>query len=940
MPARPRPLALLLIPFLQNNSSQDIEKLFPEALKDPILRKVQFSTISRIDELVNYVFDEFKHDYFPHEDVDITLENGEQHSGTIREKAKFEALRNPDGSIQRPGFARYFVKVNSPNGDEALVDDKHIKRSRKVFTKQNLRSFLKNSLRRDPVIGAPWLVKEHIAFQYRLPMDIPPHMVQPHVVVSQFPASSPQARAAESLKPLPLPLSARHAQGGSTLHKANGRKGKSAKTGHFEQENQQQVVHAFLLTHPNHAYLTFVQPHAPPQTQPNGNHVAIKPEVQRPVPPVKYPIEDLDLAPKRNGNTRPKLKFVTPDEPTDADVRPESVGKLLEVWNTLNVQCQFFDLDSFTFDDFVEAMSFSSADITCELLEEIHCAVLKQIVNEEGALQVTLPDMALAEDSDSEQEESEPATPIIDVPARSTRSRLSQVLNAEAKERASKSPSESRHRPHRAPEMLSEYGWVERLKARDFADGGWQTIMVGLLYQLSLNPRQKQQCDKILAQLAPLDEEPTQQIAWQQYVNLDVNTRISALQMITLLAVSTKALREYLEQSSEDQTDIRKRRLEWQKQRKAAMAKLAELDNQRKIMLPDNLPESPKEEHGDPMDISISHMDDTLRTTGTPTSDIEDDDDGIGGRSLRRANERKRKRNEDTARRDKEREEKERAKLAKTNSKQSKEFVKVLNEIQKLKAEIVECEAEIDDCEADLREASNHRTKVLGRDRFWNRYYWFERNGMPFAGLPDASTSEYGYANGRIWVQGPDDMERLGFIEVYEPDQQAYLERFGMTIPERKKQEEGLTHLRTAEEWGYYDDPESIKTLVGWLEDKGVREKALKKELNLFEDVISKHMNKLKERLDPEKQKEDVEEEPVTRMSTRHKVYVDTDVSGQRCLKWHNYAAVDSLGHLHSEQPKRKEKKGKKAAKEEKGVARPSNSKAAKPEARQTRSKK
>ncbi|KAL1301491.1 hypothetical protein AAFC00_005736 [Neodothiora populina] len=897
---------------METHSSIDIEKLFPDALRDPILRKVQFSTISRIDELVTMVFEEFKAEFFPGEEVDITLQSGDMFDGVIREKAKFEALRNPDGSIHRPAFSRYFVKVNNDHGDEALVDDKHIKRGRKIFTKQNLRSFLRNSLVREAWNGAPWLVKEPIARQYRLPMDIPAHLLQ------GAGAGSPSAAQHSSRQ-----------QPNGIFNKVNGRKSKNLTLGDFASENQQ----------PNGSNAT------------NGTHstnIVPKIEVVKPVPPpIRYPIEDLDLPPKRDGISRPPLKFITDEEPAEGDLRPDSVGKLLEVWNTLNVQCQFFHLDSFTFDDFLAAMKFSSDEIICQLFDEVHCAVLKQIVDQEGALQVTLPDMALAEESESESEESEPATPIIDVPARSTRSRLSQIMAADAKERASKSPSESRHRPHRAPELFVERGWVERLQAREFIDGGWQTIMVGLLYQLSLSPREKQECDGILAHLAPLEEEPTQDLVWQRYITMDVNKRITALQKITLLAVSTKALREYLEESSEEQTEIRKRKLEWQKQRKVAMAQLGELDNQRKILLPDNLPESPKQHQqqaADSMDVDVPHVDDTLNTVGTPTSDMDDDEDAIGGRSLRRANERKRKRDEDQQRREREREEKEKAKMAKTNSKQSKEFLKILDQIDKLRKKILQCESEIDECDADLREASNHRTKVLGRDRFWNRYYWFERNGMPFGGLPDSSTAEYGYANARIWVQGPDDMERLGYIETSDSEQQAYFQRFGMKIPERKILDEGDSHLRTAEQWGYYDDPESINLLTAWLEEKGVREKPLRKELLLWGEIIESKMKKLKELVDGEKSKETTEDEPVTRMSTRHKTYVDTEADGLRCLKWHNNAAINEFGHLHSEPPKVKEKKGKKAAapvvKEEKGVARPTNGKVTKPEPRQTRSKK
>lgn len=167
----------LLIP-LQNSSSLDIEKIFPDALRDPILRKVQFSPISRIDELVSMVFEEFRNDFFPGEEVNVTLEGGDQFDGIIREKAKFPELRSPNGGIQRAAFSRYFVKINNIHGDEALLDDKHIKRDRRVFTKQNLRSFLKNSLQREHWAGAPWLVKESIARHYRLPMEIPAHLMQ------------------------------------------------------------------------------------------------------------------------------------------------------------------------------------------------------------------------------------------------------------------------------------------------------------------------------------------------------------------------------------------------------------------------------------------------------------------------------------------------------------------------------------------------------------------------------------------------------------------------------------------------------------------------------------------------------------------------------------------------------------------------------------------
>ena len=87
-------------------------------------------------------------------------------------------IRGPEGHVQRASFSRYFVRLNHVDDKEMLLDDKHIRRDRKVFTKMNLRAFLKHSLQREAWIGAPWLVKEHLAIQYRLPMEIPSHLLQ------------------------------------------------------------------------------------------------------------------------------------------------------------------------------------------------------------------------------------------------------------------------------------------------------------------------------------------------------------------------------------------------------------------------------------------------------------------------------------------------------------------------------------------------------------------------------------------------------------------------------------------------------------------------------------------------------------------------------------------------------------------------------------------
>ena len=303
---------------------------------------------------------------------------------------------------------------------------------------------------------------------------------------------------------------------------------------------------------------------------------------------------------------------------------------------------------------------------------------------------------------------------------------------------------------------------------------------------------------------------------------------------------------------------------------------------------------------------------------------IDSEEDVVPTRNLRRANgraaERKRKFEDDRKRKDKAESVRPKA------TKEAKQLEKILKKIEDVKDQIRRCEAEVETCDNDLRESDCPRTRVLGKDRFWNRYYWFERNAMPYGGLPDSSTAHAGYANGCIWVQGPDEIERVGFIDLDDADNARYNAAFGITVPQRKLQEEGATHTFTAHQWGYFDDPKDVEKLLSWLNDKGSREIKLKKELLAQKEHIMTHMENRRAYLNNERQETPNGGDPVSRVSTRTKSYVD--LNGPRFLTWKNTTAMREQGHLHSE-PSRAQRKG---------VARPVNNK--KPvveEPRQTR---
>lgn len=304
------------------------------------------------------------------------------------------------------------------------------------------------------------------------------------------------------------------------------------------------------------------------------------PQHQAPPPrfePIKYPIDDLRIRHPRVTVTRPPLKFLSDDVPDGVDtpgdhkkmgILMKSIGPLLTIWETLNVHDTIYSLDSFTIDDFVEAMGYASEDPECELLVEVHCAVLKQYVNDNGKLQIQLPSMDDDEESEDEEESSKEVTPEPEPPKRTTRSSLRKSEVAEIVEKQRTPTPEPPKQIHQAAEFVEDFDWVEMCKERNFREGGWQAILVGLLHQLSYNPSHKEQCDEILSQLVPPDEEPSVENIAVKYLNLDVNLRIAALDIALRLTVTTEQFRDQLQSAAQDMTTLRKEKIEYQRKRK------------------------------------------------------------------------------------------------------------------------------------------------------------------------------------------------------------------------------------------------------------------------------------------------------------------------------------------------------------------------------------
>jgi hypothetical protein len=530
---------------------------------------------------------EFKQDFYPGEHVATVLKDNTRLHGIIRDKMNFPRQYYTDGAVKSEAYARYLVRIVDRPNEEALLDQDHITRDRKTFSKQMLRAFIKNNTTRESWNGAPWLVKPSIAEEYKIPIEVPKHL--------QYGARVAEKKALKkadqdghfgffSSKKLP---ELKPATGNVTKTKLSPQE--------LARNKAEQFMEYKRSLNGDPSFLVSAQQGAGPLPV-NDEEAERKPlipvvplKIEPPPPPViKYPIEDLDLKYDPGRKSRPKLKLDLDHSSEMADddnilpheIKPESVSLFLETWNTLNVYCEVFQLDSFTFDDFVEAVRFSSDEADCELFVELHCAVLKKLVNaqkdNDGAIQVSLPDLPQAESDDSESEDEDGSEPTPEpepvVTRMTTRSSLAKAEAATLKENLENGDVSDSEEPrvHRATELFEQYDWIDRLRKRDFRNGGWQVIMAGLLHQLSMRPKMEKVCEEILKHLTPLHIQPSQESVSTQYSTLDVNLRITALQIICLLSLETKAIRNYLEECSNQMTEHRKEKIEHQRARKAA----------------------------------------------------------------------------------------------------------------------------------------------------------------------------------------------------------------------------------------------------------------------------------------------------------------------------------------------------------------------------------
>ncbi|CAK5264756.1 unnamed protein product [Mycena citricolor] len=194
---------------------------------------------------------------------------------------------------------------------------------------------------------------------------------------------------------------------------------------------------------------------------------------------------------------------------------------------------------------------------------------------------------------------------------------------------------------------------------------------------------------------------------------------------------------------------------------------------------------------------------------------------------------------------------------------------------RRLDEEINKLERRLEGIERDFRKLlSTVRVRPLGKDRFFNRVWWFDGIGSGSL-VNNGGVSQYGA--GRVFIQGPSEL-----------DLELLKNRTEDNVEERRKEEEGIEGMLGPSDWAVFSDQEELDEFMAWLNSKGNREVALKGSLTKWWPHI---LSGVKRRM------ADINASarlPEARRSTRAKAASGYDVSREPYMLWTNRKATSA----------------------------------------------
>ncbi|KAI9475445.1 MAG: ATP-utilizing chromatin assembly and remodelling N-terminal-domain-containing protein [Benjaminiella poitrasii] len=384
--------------------------------------------------------------------------------------------------------------------------------------------------------------------------------------------------------------------------------------------------------------------------------------------------------------------------------------------------------------------------------------------------------------------------------------------------------------------------WDHREIRNSHERRGWEAVLMGCLNDVA-TPDLIDDLDEIVTHLYASTAAERE----KRYPALTPLHKLRVLTFLTDVVNESMLIRNYMDYCQEQITEYRKQKIELNKEAKILASKRNRMDKEEKEKL--------EEEDGNTSNHS-SEAEEEEEEDDDDEEENEDEDSDSSDTRLMNREHRHISRQEKLKQKQKEKEELERqyaeqrqVAKAKTQEQRQKAI-----ERRKLEEEERMIRKKEEHLETSMRRYMTLRIRPLGKDRFSNRYYYFDNIGI-------SNT----HGSGKLYVNSPSDGDILLMMErddVTDWPERPWGYGGGVWFIKQLMQEQGLVEecewlARRISElqanpvpteyrgwWKYYEEPEEIEKLLSWLNPKGVRENKLKNEILKQQSIIIDSMKK------------------------------------------------------------------------------------------------
>ncbi|ETW87436.1 hypothetical protein HETIRDRAFT_431774 [Heterobasidion irregulare TC 32-1] len=833
----------------EQQEARTMHTRFPEPLKSAILRAVQWQVMGRLDHLVEAVYERFKDRYFRDEKIYIDIQgdkffarvlevfpprpnavsflvNPDSHEGPIASTSSQPHKKSPTGLAHQiygdlkiaaavvnaaDDPAKYYYRVQILEEEKPEGRDKHGASAKEARARYS-GSFLD--------VQCSQMSRDRLAFSKSILRRFIRDCVDRDAAVA-----SPW-----TVKP---PVALRY--GVDTIMPEATRQGvENIKKGEIQKRKKSYTAKNAALVAEQKEREAKERAAKALKAKEDAERLAAEKKKKK---PIRYPTEDLDVTlSEKEKKAGMKIKRPVPSRVAlPFNNTPGTFESMLMTWNFLMVYGHPLHLSTFTLDEFEHALRHSVAEPPCQILAEIHSTLIYNLRT--VTFQRHSAVLSLMEDEEDGGGEDLGVT-------------IEQLTAA----------------------MVDIGNNWERAPLRH-GDGreGWEESLVGCLKDhanLENFPTLRRVLTRLLFAPDTLLETPSSPSTSRastptpvrlshastpgaRYHTLPPEDRIAILHFMCNIAVSSKAIHAYMETCEEQLTALRKEKIEVNRQRKQYIEDRDTLLNGTK--------EEEQTPNGEPDDTpmgDMSELSDISASEGASES---------GSGIVKHSKSKDLRRKAQGLAHAKQRE----AARARNAS-----VRQALAEHRRLDEEVNKLERRLEGIEREFRKLlGSIRAKPMGRDRFYNRIWWFD--GMGSASLL-GSGGIVQYGTGRLFVQGP---------SVF--DQDILNRRLDVNVKERRLQEEGEEGMLGIGEWAVYTDLEEVDDFAAWLNPKGNRESALKNTLTKWWPHIAPGIRKRLVDLN------NTAKLPEARRSTRVK-QSGTDISRDPYMLWTNRRAVNS----------------------------------------------